>query len=410
MPDLQTSPEYSAIHIRSVLEVFETIVAKRPTVSSLIQFVQDENQYATLHKYEWLEHKRTPLSWTVNATSATSSTALVFVSTSGVKAGDILGFKSATGASKSVRVKVSSVTNATTLVIERITSSAFPDVALVATDVAYLISRAKNESSTADAATNEKPVAKYNYTQIFRRDIQLSRTVLQSKVYGLKSLSPADKREAIQNLLDFQVEAQLQAIAYELNQSLIDGFREARVDGGDNGSFGGIREFLKENASSVYDASSASVSQTILNNAINQVAENGGDTTSLTVMLCHPTQARLISAFNVAGNNPVIQRGDNVAGSYVVQYQSDLSGSNGGALTQIVVDRNFPEDEIAIINPNNMRIVPMEPLSVVETTRIDNGVIADDLDGRKWKLVGEMTFEFKNYADEAIIIENLALS
>jgi hypothetical protein len=409
MSGQQTSPEYAAIHIPNVLETFATIVAKRPAASSLVPFVQDPSQFTALHKYEWLEHKRTPVSWTVNGVSAIASPALILDATLGVKKDDVLGFKAPTGASVSVRAKVTTVTDGTNLVIERITSTSFPDEEIPDNATVYLISRAKGESSTADAADNEKPARKFNYTQILRRDIQLSRTLLQSKVYGLKSLSPADKREAIQNMLDFQVEAQLQQLAYELNQSLIDGHREERVDGGDNGMMGGMREYLKENASSVYDAGGADISPTILNNAVDQVSENGGDTTSLTVLLCHPRQARKVSAFNVSGNNPVIVRGDVTAGSYVAQYQSDLGGSNGGALVTIVVDRNWPEDEVAIINPNNLRFVPMETMSVVETTRLDGGRIADDLDGRKWKLLGELTLEYKNAADEAVIIEDLGL-
>jgi len=356
-----------------------------------------------------LEHKRTPLAWTVNGASASASTALVLDSTAGVKANDILGFKTTAGASVSPRAKVTSVTNGTDLVIERLVTTAFPDATIPDNATVFLISRAKAENSDSDAATNELPVRKFNYTQIFRRDLSLSRTLLQSQVYGLKGVSAADKREKIMKMVEFQAQAQLQQIAYELNQSTIFGVKEARADGGDNGSFGGIIDFLAENTESFYDAAGAALSQTILNNAVNQVAENGGDTTTLTVLHCHPRQARKISAFNTTGNNPVVIRGDVTAGTYVAQYQTDLAGSNGGALTQIVVDRGFPEDKIAILNPNNLRYVPMEAISVTETSRIEDGRIASTVDGRQWKLLGELTLEFKNSRDEAVLIDDLAL-
>jgi len=408
MSDLQTSPEFAAIHIDSVIEEFSTIVAKRPAVSSLIQFVTNPAEYATLPRYEWLEHKRTPLAWTVNGDSNAASTGLTLDSTTGIKAGDVLGFTSPSGVSNNVRAKVTSVTSSTVLVIERLVTATLTDETILDNSEVFLVSRAKAENSTADAGTNEKPVRKHNFTQIFRRDLTLSRTLLQSKVYGLKSLSPADRRERLISLVQFQAEAQLQQIAYELNQTTLFGYREERVDGGDNGSMGGIFDFLFENTSSKLDAADAALSQTLINNAVNQVAENGGDTTQLTVLLCHPTQARQISAFNTSGNNPVIVREDKVAGSYVAQYQTDLGATNGGALTQIVVDRNFPKDRIVILNPNNLRYVPMEAFSVTETTLIDSeGRIVDDQDGRRWKLLGELTLEFKNYADEAIVIHNI---
>jgi len=408
MSNLQTSPEFSAVHIDSVLEEFTTIVAKRPAVSSLIRFVTNPAEYATLHKYEWLEHKRTPLSWTVNGNSNAASTALVLDSTTGVKAGDVLGFVSPSGVSNNVRAKVTSVTNGTDLVIERLVTATLTDETILDNSEVFLVSRAKAENSTADAGTNEKPVRKYNFTQIFRRDITISRTLLQSKIYGLASLSPADRRERLISMVQFQAEAALQQIAYELNQTTLFGFREERADGGDNGAMGGIFDFLFENTSSKLDAADAALSQTLINNAVNQVAENGGDTTQLTVLLCHPVQARQISAFNTSGNNPVVIREDRTAGSYVAQYQTDLAATNGGALTQIVVDRNFPKDRIVILNPNNLRYVPMENFSVTETTRIDaEGRIADDQEGRRWKLLGELTLEFLNYADEAIVIHNI---
>jgi len=130
MSGLQTSPEFSSIHIPDVLEIFATIVSKRPSVSSLIKFVTDPSEFATLPKYEWLEHKRTPLAWTVNGASASASTALVLDSTAGVKANDILGFKTTAGASVSPRAKVTSVTNGTDLVIERLVTTEFPDATI----------------------------------------------------------------------------------------------------------------------------------------------------------------------------------------------------------------------------------------------------------------------------------------
>lgn len=392
MSGLQNSMEYSAIHIPDVNEVFKTVIAKRPVVTSLISV----RGQAKNHKHEWLEYKKSPTSWVVDGASAPASPALVLDSTVGVEVGDILKFTKTTGGSISVKARVVTVTDATTLVIARLGT----DDTITDDSIVDLISRAKNENSTESKGTNVKPVRKYNYTQIFRRDLGLSRTVLQTALYGLKT--EAEVNDKVEELVNFQVVNQLQDISYELNQSVLEGYKELRVDGGVAGTFGGMLPFLEENTRSQYDAGAVAVSQTILNNAIEQAVVNGANGADLTVMLCHPRQARKISAFNSAGNNPVIVRGEVTAGSYVAQYQSDLGGTNGGALTIVVVDRNFAEDKIAIFNPDNLSIVPMQNFFVQETT--DNKT-----DGRTWKLLGEVTLEFKNYADEAILVHNLEL-
>lgn len=411
MSRLESSPEYSALHIADVVETFKTVVEKRPTVTSLIPLVTDQNRRATLHKHEWLEHKRVPSSWTVNGASSASSTALVLDSTSGVKVGDVLGFKTSAGASVTVRAKVTAVTNSTDLVITRLTSTGLADMTIPDNAVVSLISRAKPEGSTADPETNEKPTRNYNYTQIFRRDFQLTNSTLQSKVYGLKSENPADKRAALLDLVTFQAEAQLQNIAWELNQSVIDGYRQERADGGANGSMGGLREFVYSQARSRVDAAGAALTQEIINNAVNQAAENGADTANLTTILCHPTQARKISGFNTSGSNPVVVRGDVTAGSYVAMYQTDLAGTNGGALLQVVVDRSFPEDELLIFNPGTCRLVPLgdRAIGVTETTQFTDGMPTDSYDGRKWTIKGELTLEFPNANDDAVVVHSLSL-
>jgi hypothetical protein len=40
--------------------------------------------------------------------------------------------------------------------------------------------------------------------------------------------------------------------------------------------------------------------------------------------MCNYEQARKISAFNTSGNNPIISRSETTAGSYVMQFVSDI--------------------------------------------------------------------------------------
>lgn len=395
MAAYETSMDYEAIHIPDVMQTFRTVVEKAPTTLSLIP-ISDER--VTLHKHEWLEHSKSQQSWTVNGACNTGDTSLVVDDNTGMKVGDILKFEQSTGASVTVKAKVSAVNgDGVTVTIERLgTDENIGDNAVV-----YLVARPQLENSESDAGDNESPERAYNYTQIFRRDFRLSRTTLQSKVYGLAT--EADQEGKLMSLINFQVVNKLREIAWELNNSVIDGVREERDDVTDRGMFGGILYFLTAQASSQYDAAGAAVSQEILNNAIEQAAENGAITSEITVMLCHPSQARRISAFNTSGNNPVILRGEVTAGSYVAQYQSDLAGSNGGALTLIVTDPNFPKDQLALLNPSDLAIKSMEVLSVTETTDAD-------VDGRRWKILGELTLEVRNAATDHMLVTGLELA
>jgi hypothetical protein len=264
--------------------------------------------------------------------------------------------------------------------------------------IVYLVSRAKPEKSDEDLGANAIPVRKFNYTQIFRRDFCLTRTTLQTALYGLSTeASQADKT---MSLVEFQVENQLRDISWEWNRSLIDGVAEQRVDGGANGALGGFLPYVESDPQSILDAGATAIDLDLLNAAVEQAVQNGADGPSLSVIVCNSNQARKISALNVAGNNPVVQQSSTQLGSYVQVFKSDLAGTNGGALCTVLVDRNFPKDKILIFNPANNEAVPMENFSVTETT--DNKV-----DGRTWKILGELTAEWKNANDEAIVITNL---
>jgi len=164
---------------------------------------EDDGQpiVAKATKHEWLEDLAAPQAFTVNATRNVAGGTLVLTSTSGVKAGMVFGFRSALGASKTVQLRVTSVTDGTDLAVTVYAGST--DVQLVATDVAFLIGSPKNESSDPSADSGYEPTAKFNYTQIFDRTAKVSKTSEAVKIYGIESA------------LNYQVKRQLMDLAYE---------------------------------------------------------------------------------------------------------------------------------------------------------------------------------------------------
>lgn len=388
----RTSTEFGTLVERNVQEMFEILVKNRATLLSMVPFLGTR---AEAHKYEWLEYRNDPQTWTVDAQSNAASTFLDFTSTAGIQVGDVLRFETTAGASLSVFAKVTVVVDGTDLTIARVGT----DAAIPAAATAYLVSRAKPEFSAESLGDNVTLREVFNYTQIEREDMGLSGTLLSTKFYGLGT--EADREKAM-DMINFQLKDRLLRIERRLNNSVLYGVRTQRVQGADAGHMGGVLSYLKGQAASQLDASSAAISDTLLNNATEKAGANGADVSSMRMLLCHPHQARKISQFN--DSELQIARQDTTTGNFVANFQTDLSGSNGGTAYTIVTDRNFPRNEIALLDPNKIGIVPMlgRELAVTETTDAKD-------DGYTWKVLGEMTLEMKNASDGHMLLTNVGL-
>ncbi len=378
--------------VRDLSGAFTEIVKKIPVLAALVgaplMGLDGKALKATSTKHEWLEDVMSPLGWTVNGIRNTSGGTLVLTSTTGVKAGMILGFESALGASKSVQLVVTAVTNTTDLAVSVYGGST--DVQLVATDVVKLISQPKGESSEADPSDGYEPTVEYNYTQIFDRTAKVSLTAEIVKKYGIESA------------LNYQVQKKLRELAYELENAIIYGRRVQRTGdtGLTRGTFGGLLYFLEAASGNEIDASSNPITAGILNDAFELGYANGAD--NLKTLVCNTNQARKVSGFNTSGNNPVIMRDEKTAGSYVMQFVGDLPVGQNGMVSQIVVDQAFPKDKIAIIDSSKVGIVPLRGFTDKDAT--PNGA---DYVARR--VLGELTLQLKNAANSHVLISGLSL-
>ena len=389
--------DYSDIEKSSIREAFEIVMKKSPTILSLIPIAVD--RYAQNHKHEWLEHSQAPQSWTVNGASALAAAAVTLDSNTGVEVNDILRFETSAGASVSVKVRVTAVNgNGTEISVTRLGVDAeIPDNA-----VAYLVARPKETGSDESIKAGTAPTNAYNFTQIFRQDFALTRSQLQTAMRGLAT--EAERLNKEYSLIDFATTQALQSAAWELAGSVIYGHREERSNSL-NGSMGGILHYMAEKNATL-DAGANAITAAIINNAVEAAGADGALGGSLDVLVAHPTQARKISAFNTVNNQPQIQQGSVQAGSYVARFQSDLGGSNGGQLSTIVVDRNFPKDKVALINSANLEIVPMSRDLFKRTQTSDYR--KDSGDRNTYKVLGELTMEVRN-AETMRLIENLTI-
>lgn len=380
--------------VRDLSDAFQLIVKKVPVLSALVGAplvgLDGNPLKATSTKHEWLEDVMSPQGWTVNATRNIAGGTLVLVSTTGIKVGMVLGFESADGATKTVQLIVTAVTNGTDLAVSVYGSST--DVQLVATDVVKLVGLPKAESTTADPSDGYEPTAEYNYTQIFDRTAKVSLTAEAVKKYGIESA------------IDYQVERKLLELAYEMNNAIIYGRRVQRTGStpGTTGSMGGLLYFLQAASGNKVDASGAAISPTLLNNAFELGLDNGA--TNMRTLLCNVNQARKISAFNTTGNNPIVTQDSKSAGSFVLRFVSDIPMGDAGMVSQIVVDQNFPKDKIALVDVEKLGVVPL-----VDRQFTDKDATLPGADYIARRVLGEYTMEVKNAANAHVLIEDLDL-
>lgn len=323
--------------VRDLSEAFKVVVTNTPVLSSIIEIDQEE---ATNTKHEWLDLVVSPLSWTIKAGNpyTAGDGVIKFTSNTGAKVGDILQFEKSTGARSTLTAKVTSV-NANGIDVGISVYGGSTDEDLAAGTYVQLQSRPKNESTDPDPDNGREPSVSYNQTQIFDRTAKVSKTAQSVKMYGMT------------DPLGFQVEGQLQQLAYELCRSL---YRSPRVmrSASEAGTMGGLLWFMEQAVGNKVLAGGGALSETFLNDALELGKVKGG--MNLSTIIAHPVQARKISRFNRATGSALtlgIPQGSTTAGQYVNNFIGEL-----GTLSRIVVDENMDKDKIMLIDPTKTKL------------------------------------------------------
>ena len=339
--------------IRDVDEVFRQLVSSAPIFLSLI----GRGAAATNPKHEWMEESVAPVTSAITAFDTDGNgTGVTIASTSGLVAGSIVGFRKATGASVTEVCKVASVDSATELTVVRDYGSS-TGVLLVVGDVLFLISSPKTSGTDATPDAGQEAGTMFNYIEIFDRTAKVSKTSQAVQMYGVSSA------------INTQVEFQMKNMAYAMNNSAIYGRKVARSSA-ENGTMGGILQFLE---GGIAETTGGAISSTILNNVLEQIYTNGAFSPRL-ALLMNTNQARKVSTFLTAANEPAINKVDapmQSAGFAINQFYGDLPTASGQFSTNVVVDPNFPKDQIAVLDMNKLEINPLR--SMTDENAAQNG-------------------------------------
>ena len=356
--------------IRDVDEAFRQLIEQSPILLSLVR----TGMAATNTKHEWLEESIVPTSSAIASFDTDGDgTGVNVASTAGLAAGSIVGFRKDTGASVTEVCKVDSVDSATDLTLTRDYGSS-TGVTLVVGDILFLISSPKTSGTDATPDLGQEAGTNYNFVEIFDRTAKVSKTSQAVRMYG------------VANALNTQVEFQMKNIAYNMNNSVIYGRRVER-SASENGTMGGILQFL---AGGVVDTTGGAISSTILNNVLEDIYQNGGFSPRL-VLLMNTNQARKVSAFLTAANLPVIQKPDGpnqTFGYSIRKFYGDLP-VDAGFTTDVIVDPNFPKDQIAVIDLNKVELNPLRAMQDLDAT-------ANGADYFARRVIGEYTLTVKD--------------
>jgi hypothetical protein len=379
---------------RQVIEAFELYLKEKSSALSIFLANGTRQPSGTNNKYEWLESQLSPLAWTVNGAvtvgtlDVTTPANITFDSTSGLAVDDVIRFVAdSTGVRVgNLQVRITSITNGT--VAQGVIYGGTTDITIPDNAVAKFITNLVDENRKSFAGQNNwEPDTEYNYFQIFDQTIELSDTALNSLMYGNPSQIISQMKQAMYK------------IEQKMAEQMIYGRRVARGSSA-KGSFAGLDFFLNQAGGNIKDASAGALTPAMINEIILEIRKDGGDVNTI---MCNYEQARRISAFNTSGTNPMISRAETTAGSYVMQFVSDIPVA-GGLVSSIVVDEKVPNNEIYMLNLGKIALVPFanRELTLVDAT-------ANGQDGKTQVLRGEYTLRVEDSKYSSGIIKNLAV-
>ncbi len=364
---------------RDLTDVLSTLIASQP------MFIRKfpVKTPATNRKHEWLEDVMRPRVLGYTAYNQTTGTFTV-ASSAGWMVGDRVRVKG-----DSAIFKITSLT-ATTIVVEFVssngsTTNAIGGIATTASTL-YFSNHPITENSTSGQSMFSQSGSDYNRTQIFRGDIEISNTALATKTYG------------DENDMNFQIQKALLLISREINQTALFGERGNDASSSVMGSAGGLYYFGTQQDGLAVTASSAALTLKLINDAAQKIIDEGG---TPDMILCGQGQARVISQLMKSQIN--LTPTDSTRGAFVNRVIIESTGN----VVEVMVEPALAsmDTDVWVIDSSSLGLVHLNNRQIHTEPATTPG-----LDGRKYSILGELTFEFKNAKQKICRISGLQAS
>ncbi len=371
---------------RDLSDVLSTLIAQSPNFIGLFPL----RTPATATKHEWLEDSIKPRQVAYSsATAAVASPAADAYFTfsdatkaANFKAGDIVRIL---GAPETYLVKSVSSANVTVEFYAQNGGSISATTSLpTGGGTLCYVNHAVAEASTSGQEVFHLTGAEYNYTQIFRRDVHISKTALEVGFYGGE------------NKVESQVKNALLEITREINESLLFGKRVQRT-ASTAGGFGGLYAFgtsLEVDATPSSTASALSLK--LINDAAEKILDAGG---TPDCVICGVGQKRVLATALSSQIN--LTPTDKTRGAVVDYLISDVTGGQ----MRIVVEPQIPDTDCWVCDSSGFGLVPLGSRALSQTPDTPQGA-----DYVGMNILGEYTAEFKNAAQRLCRIKELKAS
>lgn len=301
-------------------------------------------------KVEWLEDTLAPLTGTLSTSCTSDTTAISVADASVFQEGHILLIDSE-------QVWVSAVALATELLtITR--NYGGTQATHDSSSTITIVGQARLEGDDSDDLAFTDRSAPYNYTQIFQREVKVSRTQNQLSQYG------------ISEEFEYQAAKAVPELGRLLERQLYYGERKAGSATTPR-AFGGFGTFITDNL-----VSGSSLAQSQFENAVKAAYQDGGS--GPWVAFCSPSNLQKIKNFYDSSNFLRIERAESTVGMVI----EDILTPFG--LVSLALDRWATDTEIYIVDPDHAGFLTYYPFT--------EEMLAKDGDYEKGEVVGEFTF------------------
>ena len=345
--------------VRDVSGIFTTMVAAAPRFISLFRATDP----ATSTTHGWINDLLGNVMLTVTAASGNTLT-VSLEDAAKIDIGSVVRITTAPA------LFVVNSINGTSVGVSLLAANGSEVTEIPAQSTLLLMYSPKEKGSCDGLAGLHQGDLAENYTQIFRRDAELTRTDANTRTYDQA------------NQMDKQVLAAMDAVMRDMNNAAIFGFPRKAVGKTTPGLAGGIFYFGSQEGGIAVNADGKAFDNMIVNDAAEGIADNGG---VADIILCSTGQARVLSAD--MKEKVVVMNRDETRGSYVAQVINDVTGR----AQTVFAEPAMPDDVAFVLDSTGLGLTPLQNSQLTESDATDAGC-----DGERRKIIGEYTFEFRN--------------
>lgn len=282
--------------------------------------------------------------------------------------GDIVRIWDANGSELAI---VTAVT-ATTIDLDRSQLGTTPVSHTTSANVTIIGTLQPQGTTTVGASRTTTKSPLFNYTQIFEDSFRASKTQGSTRKYTANN----DRARELAKIMDL--------MGVQLERTMIFGQKQKPAatvasQQGPAGAMGGIHSFLSSN---VYDKNGAVLTQTMLEDALQDVWEAGARSSHL---FCNATQKRRINTFLDPYKRT--DYSDNRLGTFVDAFDTDFGS------VVVVLDRQMPTDEVLIIDASRIKFGPLSG-NESRAFRMTQRPV-ESQESELWQVSGEYTMEVR---------------